>query len=90
MIPSRLIDECFAAIHNKFIFFAYLMAGDGDLRLKFFFYSFIYFWLCWVFFFFFFFGSSGFSLVAASGDYSLVAVHGLLIEEASLAAEHGL
>ena len=40
--------------------------------------------------FFFFFGSSGFSLVAASGDYSLVAVHGLLIEEASLAAEHGL
>ena len=37
-----------------------------------------------------FFSFSGFSLVAASGDYSLVAVHGLLIEEASLAAEHGL
>lgn len=30
----------------------------------------------------------GFSLVLASGIYSLVAVHGLLIEAAALAAEH--
>ena len=32
----------------------------------------------------------GFSLVAASGSYSLVAVHGMLIAVASLAAEQGL
>ena len=32
----------------------------------------------------------GFSLVVASMGYSLVAVHGLLIEVASLVAEHGL
>ena len=31
-----------------------------------------------------------FSLVAVSGDSSLVAVHGLLIVVASLVAEHGL
>ena len=34
--------------------------------------------------------SVGFSLVVASGDYSLVAVHGLLIAVVSLVAEHGL
>ena len=33
---------------------------------------------------------SGFSLVAVSRGYSLVAVHGLLTEGASLAAEHSL
>ena len=32
----------------------------------------------------------GLSLAAASGDYSLVTVHGLLITVASLAAEDGL
>ena len=32
----------------------------------------------------------GFSLVVASMGYSLVAVHGLLVEVASLVAEHGL
>ena len=32
----------------------------------------------------------GFSLVAASWDYSLVAVRGLLIRVASLVAEHRL
>ena len=32
----------------------------------------------------------GFSLVAESGDYSLVAVQGLLLVVASLVAEHGL
>ena len=32
---------------------------------------------------------SGFSLVAVSRGYSLVAVHGLLIEVASLVVEHG-
>ena len=32
----------------------------------------------------------GFSLVAVSGGYSLVAVHGLLIAVASLVPEHGL
>ena len=32
----------------------------------------------------------GFSLVVASGGYSLVTVHGLLNEGASLAVEHGL
>ena len=31
---------------------------------------------------------TGFSLVLVSGIYSLVAVHGLLIEAAALAAEH--
>ena len=46
--------------------------------------------------FFFFFGCAGssllqgLSLVAASRDHSLVAVHGLLIEVASLAVEHRL
>ena len=33
---------------------------------------------------------SGFSLGAESGGYFLVAVHGCLIMEAALAAEHGL
>ena len=33
---------------------------------------------------------TGFSLVLASGIYSLIAMHGLLIEAASLAAEHRL
>jgi len=32
----------------------------------------------------------GFSLVAASGGYSLVVVHGLLIVVASFVMEHGL
>ena len=32
----------------------------------------------------------GFSLVVPSGEYSLVAVHGLLIAVAPLVAEHGL
>ena len=33
---------------------------------------------------------AGFSVVAASGDYTLVAVHRLLVAMASLIAEHGL
>ena len=33
---------------------------------------------------------AGFSLAAASGGYSLVAVHGLLIAVASLVVEHRL
>ena len=33
---------------------------------------------------------TGFPLVVASKDYSLVAVHGLLTALASLVAEHGL
>ena len=33
---------------------------------------------------------AGFSLVAQSGGYSLIVVHGLLIVVASLAVEHGL
>ena len=40
---------------------------------------FIYFWLCWVFV-----AAQGLCLVAASGGYSPVSVHGLLIEVASL------
>ena len=32
----------------------------------------------------------GLSLVAASGGYSVVAVHGLIIAGTSFAAEHGL
>ena len=32
----------------------------------------------------------GLSLAAVSGDYSLVAVYGLLVVGASLAVEHGL
>ena len=44
---------------------------------------FIYFWLCWVFII-----AQGLSLVAASGDYSVVMVHGLLIAVASLVSEH--
>ena len=32
----------------------------------------------------------GFSLVVVTGGYSLVAVRGLLVELASLVAEHGL
>ena len=47
-------------------------------------YLFIYFRLCWVFI------AAGFSLVSASRGYSLVAVHWLLIVEASLVVEHGL
>ena len=51
-------------------------------------YNFVYlciFWLCWVLH-----CCTGFSLVAASRGYSLVAVHGLLFEVASLVSEHGL
>ena len=44
-----------------------------------------YFWLCWVFV-----AVCGLSLVAVSGGYSLVVVHGFLIEMASLVAEHRL
>ena len=46
---------------------------------------FIYFWLCWVFM-----AMRGLSQVVASRGYSLVAVHGLLIEVVSLVAEHEL
>ena len=49
------------------------------------FYLFIYFWLCWVFI-----AACQLSLVAASGGFSLVAVHGLLAVVASLVAERGL
>ena len=42
-------------------------------------------WLCWVFI-----AAWGFSLVAASGGYSPVAVCGLLVVVDSPAAEHGL
>ena len=48
-------------------------------------YLFIYFWLCWVFV-----AARGLSPVGASGGYSLVAVHGLRTEIASLVAEYGL
>ena len=47
-------------------------------------YFFIYLWLCWVFI-----TAWGLSLVAASGGYSLVAVHGLLIAMVSLVAVLG-
>ena len=47
-------------------------------------YLFIY-WLYWVFI-----AVCGLSLVVASGGYSFVVVHGLLISVASLVAEHGL
>ena len=42
------------------------------------------FWLCWVFA-----AVHEFSLVLESRDYTLVAVHQLLIAAASLVAEHG-
>ena len=45
---------------------------------------FVYFWLCWVFI-----TARGLSLVVASGEYSLVAMHGLLIVLVSL-EEDGL
>ena len=45
---------------------------------------FIYFWLRWVFI-----GTGRLSLILASGGYSLLAVCGLLVEVASLVAEHG-
>ena len=45
---------------------------------------FIYLWLCWVFV-----AVHWFSLVATSGDYSLVVMHGLLVAVASLVVEHG-
>ena len=46
---------------------------------------FIYFWLCWVFT-----AAHGLFLVAASGGYSLVTVHWLLIVVVFLVAEYGL
>ena len=46
---------------------------------------FIYLWLPWVFV-----AVRGLSLVAVSGGYSVVAVCGLLIDVASLVAEHRL
>ena len=45
---------------------------------------FIYFWLCWIFL-----AACRLSLVAESGSYSLVGVHGLLTAVASLFAERG-
>ena len=51
---------------------------------NFFMYLFI-FWLHWVFV-----AECGLSLIVASGGYSLVAGHGLLIAVVSLVAEHGL
>ena len=44
-----------------------------------------YFWLCWVFV-----AICGLSLVTASGGYSRVALHTLLIAVASLFTEHGV
>ena len=55
----------------------FFLIFTGLLSLKFFLHLIIFFGL-------------GFSPVAASGSYSLVAVHGLLIAVASLAAEQGL
>ena len=57
------------------------------LSYFFFFNNFIYlyFWLCWVFV-----AVLGFSLVAVSGGYSLVAMHGDLMVAASPLAEHRL
>ena len=49
------------------------------------FHLFVYFWLHWVFV-----AVHGLSLLVESGHYSLVALRGLLIEVASLVAEHGL
>ena len=46
---------------------------------------FIEFWLCWIFI-----AAQAFSLVAASGSYSLVAAYSLLIVVAALVAEHRL
>ena len=48
------------------------------------FYLLIYFWLCWVTV-----AACRLSLVAASGGYSLVAMHGLIVV-ASLSAQHRL
>ena len=48
-------------------------------------YLLICFWLCWVFV-----AACRLFLVGMSRGYFLVAVHGLLIAVASLAAEHGL
>ena len=45
----------------------------------------IYFWLCWVFV-----AVCGLSLVVASGGYSLVVVHRLLVAVASLVSEFRL
>ena len=47
--------------------------------------SFVYLGLWWVYT-----AAWAFSLVVASGGYSLVAVHGLFIAVTSLAVEHGL
>ena len=44
-----------------------------------------YFWLLWVFF-----AACGLSLVVASRDYRLIAVHGILIADASLLVGHRL
>ena len=41
-------------------------------------------WLCWIFI-----AAIGFSVVTASGGYSLGVVQGLLIEVASFVVEHG-
>ena len=45
---------------------------------------FVYLWLCWIFI-----AAIGFSVVTAGGGYSLVVVHGLLIEVASFVVERG-
>ena len=67
----------------SFYLFIYLSI---DFFLFIYLYLFIYyFWLHWVFV-----AAHGLSLVAVSGGLLFVAVHGLLIAVASLAAEHGL
>ena len=57
---------------------------QGIRALEMFLFIYFTFWLHWVF------AVRGLSLVVETGSSSLVAVHGLLIEVASLVAEHGL
>ena len=60
------------------------IAGSYDNSIFSFFPFFFFFGLLWVFL-----AVHGFSLVTASGGYSLIVVHGLLIAVPSLATKHG-
>ena len=79
---SETKSECGITRHRK----NYEVHGKKQfVFILFFWNNFIYFWLCWVII-----AAWAFSLVVASGGYPIVVVCGLLIEVASLVAEHGL
>ena len=75
---------CESRVKRKLTLFSSASDSNKERGADLTFYFFFYFWLCWVIV-----AVHGFSLVAVSRGYSLVAGHGLLTVLASLVAQHG-